>query len=363
MVFFIIVLTIVVLSQCKFSKDGGFIDDYMDKKNTTAINGIFVILIIFSHYSQYTMLEGVYDYPYLCLQDHLNQMVVATFLFYSGYGMMESVKRKGKGYILKVPSKFIKLLIRFDIAVMLFWVLGHLILDLSFDYGAKNMVLSLLSWSSIGNSNWYITAILGLYIVFFISYIFLFKKDNKVTLWICSILFLVLSVLFVYLQMRLQRPWYCFDTIILMPVGVFFSLVKDRFTKIVTCNNAIYLLSVLVALGIYLITFFRRFDGIEIYSIWGMMFIALMILFTMKVTVYNSLLEWFGEHIFSVYILQRLSMIVLDYYGCIDNHKYISLIVVIITTVFIAVVFEYCTDKLFYGIEKGFKKLREKGSS
>ena len=56
--------------------------------------------------------------------------------------MMESVNAKGVGYIKKVPSKFLKLLFRFDIAVLLFWILGALILNLEFDYGTKNMILS-----------------------------------------------------------------------------------------------------------------------------------------------------------------------------------------------------------------------------
>jgi len=360
MVFFIIVLIIVILSQCRFSHDGGFLDDYMGKKNTTAINGIFVILIIFSHYSQYLTFEGVYDYPYLCLQDHLNQMVVATFLFYSGYGMMESIKRKGGEYVLKVPSKFIKLLIRFDIAVLLFWVLGNVFLNLGFDYSRKNMILSFLSWSSIGNSNWYITAILGLYIAFFFSFLLLLAKNNLLTKTLCSIAFLGLAVVFVYIQISVGRPWYCYDTIILMPVGVLYSLLKEKIEAVVMHNNYVYLLTVLLVLGIYILSFFRRFDGIEMYSVWGMSFVAMVLLFTMKVSVYNSLLEWFGEHIFSVYILQRIPMTILDYYGFIDSHKYICLIIVIITTAFIAVVFEFFTDKLFECVDSGVKKIRRK---
>lgn len=356
MVFFIVVLIIIILSQCSFSHDGGFVDNYMDKKHTTAVNGIFVILILFSHYSQYVTLNGVYDYPYLCLQEHLNQMVVATFLFYSGYGMMESIKRKGGEYVLKVPSKFIKLLIRFDIAVLLFWLLGNVFLNLDYDYSWKNMVLALLSWTSIGNSNWYITAILGLYIAFFFSFLLLLSKNTLFTKVLSSVLFLGMAIVFVYIQISAERPWYCYDTIILMPVGVLYSLLKEKIESIVMHNNYIYLLTVLLVLGIYILSFFRRFNGIEAFSVWGMSFVAMVLLFTMKVSVYNSLLEWFGEHIFSVYILQRIPMTILDYFGFIANHKYICLIVVIITTAFIAVVFEFLTDKLFQYAGAGIKK-------
>ncbi len=356
MIFFIIILLIVVFSQAKFADEGGFFEDYLDKKNTTAINGIFVILIIFSHYSQYTSFDGFYDLPYVCLQEHLNQMVVVTFLFYSGYGMMEAVKRSGERYVLKVPSKFIKLLVRFDIAVLIFLIVGKGFLNLELDYSAKNIILSLLSWTNIGNSNWYITAILGLYIAFFISFIPLLIRNNIQIRWVCSILFLALSILFVYMQIHLNRPWYCYDTIVLMPVGVFYSLLKEKLNKVFMYNNYIYTLCALIALGAYIFFYFRRYDGIETFSLWGIAFMALVLLFTMKVSVFNSLLEWFGVHIFSIYILQRLPMTILDYYGCIESHRYISLVIAIMATAFIAMVFDYFVDKLLACVEQRIRK-------
>ena len=59
----------------------------MSREKTNAIKGIFVILIFLSHYSGYVVLEGHYDIPYLLLQNHLHQMVVVMFWFYSGYGI------------------------------------------------------------------------------------------------------------------------------------------------------------------------------------------------------------------------------------------------------------------------------------
>ena len=183
MVFFIAALVLVIFKKMEFAKENTFFqNEYIDKSTTNAVNGIFVILIVFSHYVQYANFHGIFDEPYLVLREHLNQMVVASFLFYSGYGMMESFRKNGKWYLKKIPSKFITLLLRFDIAVCLFGILGK-VLDLGIDYNLKLIFLSLIGWKNLGNSSWYIFAILVMYIyiyIYIISGIAVFGENSHV---------------------------------------------------------------------------------------------------------------------------------------------------------------------------------------
>ena len=57
MVFFIVILLFIIFMQAKVASEDEFVTDYMSKEKTNAIKGIFVILIIFSHYSQYVELD------------------------------------------------------------------------------------------------------------------------------------------------------------------------------------------------------------------------------------------------------------------------------------------------------------------
>lgn len=181
MVFFIVILMLIIFNEMEFAHENGFFrTEYVDKNTTTAVNGIFVILVVFSHYAQYANFEGIYDTPYLVLREHLNQMVVATFLFYSGYGMMEAFRKQAQGYLKKIPSKFFTLLLRFDIAVCLFGILGTG-LDLGIDYNLKRILLSFIGWDNLGNSNWYIFVILMIYIyIYIIPRVTIFTKQNNV---------------------------------------------------------------------------------------------------------------------------------------------------------------------------------------
>lgn len=341
MAFFLLIVLLIISVDAKFCYSGEFNDAYLEKSSTTAINGIFVILIVFSHYTQYANFEGIYDTPYLALREHLNQMVVAPFLFYSGYGMMESIKKKGTQYVDKIPTKFWQLLLRFDIAVVLFLILNAVF---KIHYPVKQVLLAFTTWTSIGNFNWYITAILMIYVCIYISFKIFYRSPSQKNEVICALLTCALTMACVFLQMKAGRPNYCYNTMIIAPLGMLYSHFKSNIEHLIMKGDLNYSLTLTIIGGVYIISFFHRWDnGIEGYTIWAASFIALLVLITMKVQIHNGLLEWFGKHVFSIYILQRLSMIVLDHFGCIESHKYISLVVVFLITAPIALIFENAT--------------------
>ena len=93
---------------------------------------------------------------------------IAMFLFYSGYGVMESIKKKGNHYIDAIPrTRVLATLINFDIAVALF---AFISLISSQDYTFSHYLLSFIGWKSVGNSNWYIFVIILCYLIVFISF-------------------------------------------------------------------------------------------------------------------------------------------------------------------------------------------------
>ncbi len=327
----------------RFSETETFNGNYLKKQNTGAINGIFVILIIFSHYSQYAMFDGTYDWPYFVFKDHIRQMVVATFLFYSGYGMMEAIRKKGAGYVNKLPSKFATLLVRFWIALALFIALNAV---LGIEYPVRRILLSFTLWDAIGNSSWYIFDILVLYILIFISFkiSLLTGKRYSGPIGIALMIALTAGLIFALIASGKDTWWY--NTLALLPFGMFYSENRERIEAVLTKNSLTYSLAVLAAAGVYFFSLFRRENTLLMYTIWAIAFMMLVLLFTLKVEVYNPVLDWFGQHVFSIYILQRLPMIVLNEMGYIGRHKYMCLIIVIIVTIPMAIVFDSLTDRL-----------------
>ena len=346
MVFFLAALLAITCYGMTLYGTGEFNKAYLDKRNTTAINGIFVILIVFSHYSQYAGFGGVFDAPYIYIKNHLHQMVVATFLFYSGYGMMEQIKKRGTAYVSGIPKRAGKLLFRFDVAVLMFLVMNTL---LGAHYAPRRILLSLIGWKALGNSNWYIFDILALYVLMFAAFsigerLSVSRRLRHEHLPGLVLLF-ILTLAFVYVMMKTDKPTRWFNTVILFPVGSFYSVFKEDIERLIMRNDVTYYLTLLIMVPVYIFTYLhRRSYGIEGYTLWALAFIAVVILVTMKVGVYNKILEWFGKHVFSIYILQRIPMILLDHYGFIDAHKYLGLIVAFALTIPLALAFEKATD-------------------
>ena len=350
MIIFLFILLIIISNGASFSYEDSFNESYISKNTTTAINGVFVILVLFSHYAQYANFASIYDEPYSILRGYLSQMVVVTFLFYSGYGMMESIRRKGDQYIKNIISKAFLLLIRFDIAVLL-----YLILQTAFgkSFPIEKVAMSFLMWDSLGNSNWYIFDIIVMYLLMFAAFMPRVILKNKRS-WNAKkgttdhfvfeiLLFFFLTLMFIYILKVAGKETRWYNTLILFPVGILYSEMKRPIERAVMRSDITYFITCMVVGGIYSLSFLHRDDSLIMYDVWAVAFMFSIVLFTMKVKIGNGIINWFGGHVFSVYILQRIPMIVMHKMGFIDSHKYMSLIIVILSTITIAAVFDKLT--------------------
>lgn len=135
---------------------------YINKTSTQTINGLFIWLVFLSHFAQYS--------PYLrnYVGQYLGQLIVVMFLFYSGYGCMIQYMAKGSDYLRHFPKKrILTTLVNFDIAVAMFVIIGLL---LGKPFTLNQVALSFVCWDSVGNSNWYIFAIVLCYTAFWFSF-------------------------------------------------------------------------------------------------------------------------------------------------------------------------------------------------
>lgn len=325
----LLILVFIILNGAHFATDNSIHDSYLSKDQTTIINGIFVILVILSHAKQYMTLSSPYDDAYIFLSNFLNQAIVVTFLFYSGYGIMEGIKRKGDSYVKTIPTKILKLFIQFDLVILLFlitnWTIGK-------HPSLNNILLALTSWGSIGNSNWYITAILLLYFFTFLS--FRFINNHCISLFILSLL----TMGTVYFFMIIDRPAYTYNTMICYVFGVLYSLFSKKINTYLK-NHLIFLTVLLTTL---IVTIYARpfiYQNIKFYSIWMIGFMIFILLFSMKIKLTNPLLHFFGSHVFSIYILQRIPMIVLTHLGY-NTHRFSFLSLSIVITIILAIIFD-----------------------
>ena len=292
----------------------GLLSDYLSKNKTDAIKGIFIIIVFTNHIKEYYVQAGAdltawYDNAFFLPARALGQLMVVMFLFYSGYGVAESIKKKSEAYIRKIPKRrVLGTLANFDVAVVVFAVACLLI---GKTIGIEQFLLSLVGWSDVGNSNWYIFCIIVCYAITYIAYQITHKRGCFLT---CLFI-----MTYVVIMSFLKGTWW-YNTVFAYGAGVMLSEYKEwfvtrweqRYFKWLT----VCLIGFAACLGCYL-GFHNQFKntmettGAMVFNVMSVFFAFLVVLMTMKVSIHNKALEWMGKNLFPLYIYQRLPMMVL----------------------------------------------------
>lgn len=313
----------------------GFFTDYISQRSIQPIKGIFILLVILTHFVQYVELGGVWDLPYFEARRYLGQLVVVPFLFYSGYGMAESIRVKGMHYVRSMPTKRIsKVLFLFGVAVVLFLVLRFV---QGIRYDGVHVLLAFIGWESVGNSNWYIFAIVCLYLITWLSY-FVFRK-GKLPPLICAT---VLTIAYVLIMKQFKDPhWY--NTALSYLAGMWFASYREKFEKTVLSRDRDHMIYLVLTAAAFLLCH-RYWARLWVYELTGVLFAVLIVLITAKFQITNRALAYCGEHLFSLFILQRIPMIALNN-TAIEQYPWVYLIVCVVLTFLMSAVFDNLTAK------------------
>ena len=285
----------------------GFFDDFLEKKQTDAIKGFFILMVLMSHCLLEINTAGFLpsrSLDILCfrIRSEFGQLIVVMFLFYSGYGVMESIKKKGSEYLDHFPRRrLLTTLLNFDVAVLVYVVL-NLVWGVHMTLGQIGW--SFIGWESVGNSNWYIFVILYCYLVTWVCGKLFIHCDLKMVLWTSFLIFageIALSFL-----KHGQSWWY--NTMLCYPAGMFLSFFKE---PIIAFFKRYYYpvlgLVLLMFLCLHFQSFIPSFRGLT-HNAKSIVFSFLVVLSTMKVKTGNRFLYWAGLCVFPIYIYQRLPM-------------------------------------------------------
>ena len=299
----------------------------MAPKYTTAIKGIFTVLIFCSHIRGYQSLPDHWSNSlYSTVFDYLGQLIVVMFFFYSGFGIWESQKKKNDYTNTFFKRRILKTLLHFDIVIFLY------ILVQAFSpirYTTKDYLLCWIGWTSVGNSNWFIFVILGLYLIAHLSLLFQKKFGHGAIL-----LTLVLSACFwIWLRIIMHQPSWWVDTLAAFPLGLIFSQYKPVLDQWLEKKNYYPVLAVLLSVVAFLLAY--KFVKIDIYGGVSCLFCCLTMLLSSLVKIGNPILDWLGKNAFTIYIIQRLPMIVFSQLG-INQPSALYVVLVLTTTLLLA---------------------------
>ena len=332
MLLFFLAFLAVLFYGAKTKPRLAFDETGFSRARTLAVNGFFVLLVFLSHVVTYVASAGALDRAYLFVKGQLDQLVVAPFLFFSGYGILCSIRDRGRDYVLHLPkNRILKVLLQAEAAVLLF-----LLTDLCIGkhYPLRRVLLSLTFWESIGNSNWYVFVVLALYVCVFAA--FLIARQRLLFGTALTTAFAAAVVL--ALRFSGKDPWW-YNTLLLFPLGMCFALLKPRLDRVVFQSTPRTAAAFVGALGCFAALHFLRGKGFVFYELWAAAFVCCLVAVMTRVRFFNRLLSFFGRHVFSIFLLQRIPMLVFTRFG-LQEHRYVFVLLCFAVTIALAAAFD-----------------------
>lgn len=351
--FFLFALAILLLFPSRFSWRRGN-DGYISKDGIQPIKGLFLLLVFASHFMQGVRLAGPYEQLYAWVRFHMGQLIVVPFFFYSGFGVISSISSKGESYLRSMPvRRMLRLLFQFDLVVLLF------LLEMTAfgrHFGIGQVFGALFTWSSLGNSNWYITAILLLYAISYCSFTAVEGISERARPWTALALISLMTVLMSTVIGR-YHPAYCHNTIFAYVAGCWFYMLRPQFEKLVKSSHGYLMLLALFAAGTWLLFDFRKITFWH--QLFSICFAMTVMMITMKLECRNPLLAYCGRHLFSLYILQRLPMHVFGMLPWMRSHVYLYFLASLAVTLLISAWFDRVFPKIWNYVAETCGGMRE----
>lgn len=353
MIIVYILLFALMFLKIRTSGKGFYKEDVLEKGVTDSIKGVCIWLVFLTHFASYVSYESTIDILGGKISNVFGQLIVAPFLFFSGYGVCESIRKKGDAYLRQFPkNRILKTTIHFFFAVLLFLILALIRRqELTF----TKVLLSFVGWDSLGNSNWYIFVVLGLYIITWLSFVLI--KKEKVALLLVTFL----SIAFMVLLYFTKETWW-YDTLICYVLGMWFSVYKTKVVDFFTKNNVVWCLFTILVIALLSLTWFVpsiKYLSMVVLLIKAPLLCLLILLILLKFKISNGILRFCGIYLFEIYILQRLPMIIFKDLGILDVSIYLYFAICLIMTIGLAIGFKFVIKKLDCVIFKAKKQEKQ----
>ena len=347
-IFFILFLLSIININVKGNNN--FYYDYMELKNTNSIKGIFVWMIILSHYKNYYKKKN--KYLYRIILQCFGQKMVSLFLFYSGFGIFESIKKKGNKYVKSLINKALILFIKSQIIIILF-LLNNLFFGIKITL--KKYFLSIIYKKTIGNSNWFAFTIICFYNYSYLSFIII-----KPNFYIFGIIILNIICLFhIYFVYNFYYPkiLYSIDNTLCFIVGFYYSLLNNFLNKIIMKNDIIYFLSLSCLILIYYYFYIYTIKTIWVFLFLNCFFSLIVVFISMKIRFNNEFLNLLNSHSFSIYLLQKIVMRFIYFKQYFQNNELIRFFFEFILILLISTIFDKYTNCIdYYFRDKKYQK-------
>lgn len=328
-----IVFVAIMIPGISFAKKREFIEVPHDRDTTKGIQGIFAIVIMLHHLAQKLMYTSEYKGE-LAYYEDVGTLLVGFFFFFSGFGLITSIKEKEKYLDTFLIRRICTVLVPFYICNYAYMFTALL---LGQKFSMEKLVQAFFGVVLLNEHMWFAVEIMYLYIMFYIVFRFV-KKD----IWRYIIMFVVVVTLIIAgfyaghdLKGNTDSNWlegeWWYNTTFLF----FLGMIAARFyCPIVKWLKKYYYVVLTVAIVGFIAFAKQTRYMLDHYGYWTetnlnngyddkamtlaaqlpmvIFFELLLFLLMMKVKVHNKILAFLGEISLELILLQNLFILVFD---------------------------------------------------
>ncbi len=250
------------------------------------------------------------------------------------------MKSGGDEYVKSFPrNRILKLLVHFDLAVLLFLIVQTL---LGIRFPLSNYFYCWIGWQTVGNSNWFIFDMLVLYLIMYGALSATVRLSMSKPFSLAILCLLSISVWLFLNHMKLGETWW-YNTLIALPLGAIYSQIHTGIDAFHEKSHWAFALSVILCSVLWIVL--RRRIRLDSYGVSASLFSLVVIGVTSFFSFDNPILQWLGKNCFQIYILQRILVIVLSYFGQ-NGNPYVLILGSFFLTVLLAFGFRWLTERL-----------------
>ena len=342
---FVLIFALLVawkMQPAKFNKD------YVSITTGKALRGIFAIVVIFHHLTQCT--EGGHFFRYFA---NAGFMAVGVFLFFSGYGLQkkyDSDLSYQEGFLLKrIPA----VLIPYLVATIVYWG-GYAVAGAG--SSVTYMLTSIFSDHTMVANGWYVMNILAFYVFFCL--LMLVCKRKRGLMVTGGVLFALLWAFFC-IKMELGIWWY--NATLTLGLGMFWAAYEEKILKVIEkgvtgfflLSTAAFLVAfhVLAKVGSFLPGFYVPMERVV-----SILFIFMVLGFSMKFKVGNKVLYFIGDISYELYLIHGIWIYWFRYDFVYIENEMVMMVMVFAGSIVSAVVLHKISGMLLSDYKKAIKR-------
>ncbi|MBO4283035.1 MAG: acyltransferase [Clostridia bacterium] len=319
--------------------------DYLSRENTKCLKGILAVCVLAHHLYQHSGLlrNGWLRYLGAGFQA-LGFVVVACFFFLSGYGLILSFRKDP----LKIRSFGRHKIIPFYLIILLLVIIYYVFyLCLGQRISAVSIVKSLTFGGTIIANGWYLQVQLLYYLMFYLVFRFVRKKQ--------LLLMLAMHIVYIVLCIVLGLSSLLYERTLIFVYGMIWYEKRETIDNWINSKKSRWAIIWLASCVLFAFNYMLSFRAVPVLfrGLSYFFFVTLVIMLLTKIKIQNRVTSFLGAISLEIYVVQGLFLILFHIGNTNVSNPYLYILAVTSSTIISALILH----PLIRLVYSSFKKL------